>query len=79
MPGGLAGWGQPMAQQILQLVEPVVRYAAYEQKVEGAGIQHTIREVAAISYLMGRGLPFAQARQIVESWEIDEKFPGYWE
>lgn len=79
MPGMPADWGQPMAQQVLRLVEPVVRYAAYEQQVEGASIRHTIREVAAIAYLMGRGLPFPQARRIVESWEIDEKFPGYWE
>jgi hypothetical protein len=34
-------------------------------------------EIAAIAYMMGRfGIPFSQARQIVESWEVNEKFPG---
>jgi hypothetical protein len=35
---------------------------------------HALREVAAITYLMGMGYPPMIARQIVESWEINESF-----
>lgn len=72
--------GQPggqLAQQVLSQVRPLVQYAAYEQQVEGGSPSHTILEVAAIAYLMGRGLPFRQARRLVESWEVNEKFPGF--
>lgn len=77
MAGMPYGYMPPVAREVLRRIQPVVRYAVYEQQVEKAGLGHTIREVAAIAYLMGRGYPFAQARQIVESWEIDEKFPGF--
>lgn len=82
-PGGPPQWGggqpggQPLARQVLSQVRPLVQYAAYEQQVEGGTLSHTILEVSAIAYLMGRGLPFRQARQLVESWEVNEKFHGF--
>jgi hypothetical protein len=33
-------------------------------------------EVAAITYLMGKGYDPMTARRMVESWEVDEMF--YW-
>ncbi|MFC4769576.1 hypothetical protein [Effusibacillus consociatus] len=88
-PGGIPGMGYPgggipagatqaLAQQVLGEVSPLVQYFIFEQVVEKGSPRHAIREVAAIAFLMGRfGLTFPQARQIVESWETDEKFPGY--
>ncbi|GAX88946.1 hypothetical protein EFBL_0560 [Effusibacillus lacus] len=75
--GQIYGPGSPLARQVLAVVRPLVRYFPYEIQVEGATVPHAILEIAAISYLMGRfGLPFAQARRIVESWEVNEMFPG---
>lgn len=65
------------AQQVLSAVSPLVQYAIREQVVEGASLGHAIREVTAIAYLMGRGLSFQRARELVESWEVGEKFPGF--
>lgn len=77
-PGAHPGAGMPsVAHQVLNQIRPVVHYAITEQTVEKASPRHTLFEVAAIAYLMGRGMPFGQARQLVESWEIDEMFPGY--
>lgn len=67
----------PLSKQVLTEVRPLVGYAGYEQQKEGASLSHTIYEVAAIAYLMGRGYPFTQARRIVESWEAGEHFPGF--
>ncbi len=66
---------QPMQPQQLQFtvlnaIEPIVQYGLQESY-----IQHAMREIAAISYLMGMGYQPMVARQIVESWEAyDESF-----
>ncbi|MCK6256040.1 hypothetical protein LCY76_05405 [Fictibacillus sp. KIGAM418] len=39
--------------------------------------EHALREVAAMAYLYGKGYPQQAAYQMVESWELGEKFyPG---
>lgn len=39
--------------------------------------EHALREVAAMAYLYGSGFPQQEAYQMVESWELGEKFfPG---
>jgi hypothetical protein len=44
-----------LAQETLKVIEPVVK--------------HGLKEVAAISYLIGKGYDYNTAHQIVESWE----------
>jgi hypothetical protein len=61
--------------QVLSAVDPVVKYGLYERK--HTSVAHSMFEVAAITYLMGRGCDFRTARQIVESWEVNESFPPY--
>jgi hypothetical protein len=60
---------------VLQTVSPVVRYGLYEMK--HTSVSHSMFEIAAISYLMGRGYDMHTARRIVESWEVNETFPPY--
>jgi hypothetical protein len=58
--------------QTLCTVEPVVQHGLWEARY--TSVEHAMREVAAITYLMGRGYDHATAHQIVESWEVDERF-----
>ena len=60
---------------VLGTISPVVRYGLYEMKF--TSVHHSMFEIAAISYLMGRGYDFPTARHIVESWEVHESFPPY--
>lgn len=66
----------PQTQQLkrytLSTVEPIVQYGLSEAQFTSQ--QHAMREVAAISYLIGRGYNPRTARQIVESWEVNEVF-----
>lgn len=60
---------------VLGAISPVVQYGLYEMK--HTSIAHSMYEVTAITYLMGRGYDFPTARCIVESWEVNESFPPY--
>ncbi|WP_240627232.1 hypothetical protein [Thermoflavimicrobium daqui] len=57
---------------VLRTVEPFVQYGLREAKY--TSFEHALREVAAITYLMGRGYNPRDAHQIVESWEVNERF-----
>ncbi|MFP5116048.1 hypothetical protein ACSU64_27450 [Bacillaceae bacterium C204] len=60
---------------VLRNVEPLVQYGLQEAK--HTSLVHALREVAAITYLMGMGYEPVVARMMVESWEINEAFyPG---
>ncbi|RFU61654.1 hypothetical protein [Peribacillus glennii] len=63
---------QQLKHHTLTTVGPVVNYGLQEAQM--TSYPHAMREVAAISYLMGRGYNFQTARQLVESWEINEAF-----
>jgi hypothetical protein len=56
----------------LSTVEPIVQYGLKEAKV--TSYPHAMREIAAISYLIGKGYDPRIAHQIVESWEVNEVF-----
>lgn len=57
---------------VLSAVEPFVQYGLKEAQY--TSYPHALREVAAITYLMGMGYQPMTAHQIVESWEINETF-----
>ncbi len=57
---------------ILTMLNPWIKYGKKEARMYG--IDHALREISAISYLMGMGYGERQAHKIVESWEINEKF-----
>lgn len=59
-------------QMVLGTVEPIAYYGITE--AQHTSYIHALREVAAISYLMGMGYDSVTARQIVESWEMNETF-----
>ncbi len=61
-----------LKQHTLSTVEPIVQYGLKE--AQATSFQHAMREVAAISYLLGRGYDLQNAYQIVESWEVNEVF-----
>ncbi|MBA4493333.1 hypothetical protein H1191_03300 [Paenactinomyces guangxiensis] len=61
-----------MKSSTLKAVEPFVQYGLREARY--TSVEHALREVAAIAYLMGRGFDPRTAHQIVESWEVDERF-----
>ncbi|MGM7635182.1 hypothetical protein [Bacillus sp. Hm123] len=63
---------QQLKQHTLSTVEPIVQYGLKEAQV--TSYQHAMREVAAISYLIGRGYDSQTAHRIVESWEVNEMF-----
>ncbi len=58
--------------QTLMTVQPFVGYGLEEAK--HTSYRHAMMEVAAISYLIGRGFHPKMAHQIVESWEVNEHF-----
>jgi hypothetical protein len=66
---------QMLRNYVLGAISPVVRYGLYEMK--HTSVAHSMYEISAITYLMGRGYDFPTARQIVESWEFNESFPPY--
>lgn len=61
-------------QYFLMRVRPIVRYGLREAQITGT--RHAMTEVALISYLMGMGYDFSTAHRLVESWEVNEVFPG---
>lgn len=67
--------GYNLRDYVLGTISPVVKYGLYEMKY--TSVAHSMYEVTAISYLMGRGYDFSSARRIVESWEVNESFPPY--
>lgn len=69
------GYGQTLRDVVLSTIQPVVTYGLYEMKY--TSVTHSMFEISAISYLMGRGYDFPSARRIVESWEVGESFPPY--
>jgi len=58
--------------KVLYEINPIVKHGLKEAKY--TSYQHALREIAAISYLMGMGYDSSTATQIVESWEINESF-----
>jgi hypothetical protein len=59
--------------KMMNMMNPLVNYGIYEA-VE-YGVRHGITEAVLIAYLMGSGYGMMDARNMVESWEVDEKFP----
>lgn len=57
---------QYMKQPVLSLVNPWVQFGVNEAK--RSSLEHAFTEVAAISYLMGKGFDQTTAHLIVESW-----------
>ncbi len=60
--------------QLLIKVRPWVEYGLREAQT--TGFRHAMTQVTLITYLMGMGYDQHTAHRLVESWEIDEKFPG---
>lgn len=54
-------------------VRPWVHYGLNE--AQSQGYPHAMTEVALIVYLIGMGYDSDTAYKIVESWEVNEKFP----
>ncbi|WP_261132042.1 hypothetical protein [Bacillus sp. Marseille-Q3570] len=76
-PGHYDGYQQShydprLKHQTLMTVQPFVQYGLDEAKK--TSYRHAMMEVAAISYLIGRGYPPRMAYQMVESWEVNEHF-----
>lgn len=63
---------RPLKEETLAIVEPFVQYGLREARA--TSVPHAMREVAAISYLIGRGIDPGSAYWLVESWEINERF-----
>ncbi len=61
-----------LKQETLSQVQPWVQYGLKE--AQKTSIPHAMMEIAAISYLMGKGYDPRTAHQIVESWEVGEMF-----
>ncbi len=60
---------------VLMTVYPAVRHGLHEMPYTSPA--HALYEAAALAFLMGRGFDFYTARNIVESWEINESFPPF--
>ncbi|MGM7700596.1 hypothetical protein ACSVDE_02660 [Pseudalkalibacillus sp. Hm43] len=58
--------------ETLMKVDKWVDYGMKEAKK--TSYKHAMTEVAAISYLLGKGVPPQMAYKMVESWETNEKF-----
>ncbi|WP_257351662.1 hypothetical protein [Pseudalkalibacillus decolorationis] len=63
---------QQLKHHTLHTLEPWIQYGLQEAKF--TSYSHAMLEVAAISYLIGRGYNPRVAHQIVESWEVNESF-----
>ncbi|TYR80504.1 hypothetical protein FZC66_09000 [Priestia megaterium] len=61
-----------LKQETLSKVNPWVQYGLNE--AQKTSIPHAMMEIAAITYLMGKGYDPRTAHQIVESWEVNEMF-----
>jgi hypothetical protein len=58
--------------QVLTAVAPFAKYGMKEAKK--TSYHHAMQEIAAMSYLIGKGMDPQTAYLTVESWEINEKF-----
>ncbi|MFC3886161.1 hypothetical protein ACFOU2_22810 [Bacillus songklensis] len=58
--------------QVLNTINPFVKYGLKEAKA--TSYKHALQEVAAMAYLMGKGMDPYTAYLTVESWEINEMF-----
>ncbi|GMB08199.1 MULTISPECIES: hypothetical protein [Bacillaceae] len=58
--------------QTLSTVAPFVQYGLKEAQT--TSFAHALHEVAAMAYLIGRGLDPQTAYAVVESWELNETF-----
>ncbi|WP_349410017.1 hypothetical protein [Pseudalkalibacillus sp. SCS-8] len=63
--------GHHLKHETLMQVKKWVDYGMKEAK--HTSYHHAMTEVAAISYLLGKGYPPGMAHQMVESWEKNEK------
>lgn len=63
---------QHLKQPVLNLVKPWVEYGVKEAKY--TSVPHAMTEIAAITYLIGKGFNPTVAHYIVESWEKNEQF-----
>ncbi|SMO92332.1 hypothetical protein [Melghirimyces algeriensis] len=61
---------QMMKETTLRTVEPFVKYGLEEAKK--TSYEHAMREIAAMSFLVGRGYDPQNAYRTVESWEVEE-------
>lgn len=61
----------PVKMQTLDAIEEYVNHGLNEAKK--TSIAHAMKEVAAMSYLYGKGMEPHAAYKLVESWEINEK------
>lgn len=61
-----------LKRETLRAVDPFVQYGLKE--AQHTSYPHAFREVAAISYLLGKGYDPRTAHRIVESWEVNEHF-----
>ncbi|MET3195718.1 hypothetical protein [Bacillus sp. OAE603] len=57
---------------VFREIAPFVTYGLNEAKA--TSYEHALQEVAAMTYLIGRGMDPKTAYLTVESWEVNEKF-----
>lgn len=57
---------QQLASETLTAIEPAVANGLKEAQT--ISVPHALKEASAISYLMGKGLSFNAAHEMVESW-----------
>ena len=58
--------------QVLNIIAPFVKYGLEEAK--DTSYAHALQEVAAMTYLIGKGMDPQTAYLTVESWEVNEMF-----
>ncbi|HWO98059.1 MAG TPA: hypothetical protein VNM45_17355 [Bacillus sp. (in: firmicutes)] len=58
--------------QTLATIAPFVKYGLKEAKA--TSYKHALQEVAAMTYLIGKGMDPHTAYLTVESWEVNEMF-----
>ncbi|WP_191561470.1 hypothetical protein [Metabacillus idriensis] len=67
---------EPIMQQLkkstLSAVLPFVQHGLKEAHF--TSYEHALMEVAAMSYLLGKGYDYNAAYQLVEAWEVNESF-----
>jgi hypothetical protein len=61
-----------LKQEVLCQVAPWVKYGLHEAK--HTSVCHAMTEIAAITYLIGKGCDPMTAHRMVESWEVNEMF-----
>lgn len=76
MPYPYARYPKPVMQKLksstLNAVNPFVQHGLKEAHF--TSYQHALMEVAAMSYLLGKGYDYNAAYQLVEAWEVNESF-----